>query len=283
MGAEPRPTVTDLSVGVVTYRADLDELGNALASLRIAAERARASGALGRMTLWIVDNGGTDPAALAAAVSLAAAGAGEWLRAETLRGHGNVGYGRGHNLALARTDARYHLVLNPDVLVEPDALVAGLRYLDANAEVGMVTPRACTATGERQYLCKRYPSALVLALRGFGPASLRRRFRRVLDRYEMRDLPEDAPSSPIPIASGCFMLCRREPLAAIGGFSPEYFLYFEDFDLSLRFARRATIAYVPTVRIRHAGGEAAGKGWAHRRMFVRSGFIFFRRHGWSLW
>ncbi len=282
MGAEPRPAVTDLSVGVVTYRADLDELCNALASLRIAAERARASGALGRMTLWLVDNGGTDPAALAAAVSLAEAGAGEWLRTETLRGHGNVGYGRGHNLALARTDARYHLVLNPDVLLEPDALVAGLRYLDANAEVGMITPRAYTATGERQYLCKRHPSVLVLALRGFGPASLRRRFRRVLDRYEMRDLPEDAPSSPIPIASGCFMLCRRAPLAAIGGFSPEYFLYFEDFDLSLRFARQATIAYVPTVRIRHAGGEAAGKGWAHRRMFVRSGLTFFRRHGWRL-
>jgi GT2 family glycosyltransferase len=275
--------VTDLSVGVVTYRANLDELGNILASLRIAAERARASGVLGRMTLWLVDNGGTDPAALDAAVSRAMAGAGEWLRAETLRGHGNLGYGRGHNLALARTNARYHLVLNPDVLLEPDALVAGLRYLDFNTEVGMVTPRAHGETGARQYLCKRYPRVVVLALRGFGPASLRRRFRRMLDRYEMRDLPDDVPSSPIPIASGCFMLCRRKPLEAIGGFSPEYFLYFEDFDLSLRFARQAAIAYVPTVRIRHGGGDAAGKGWAHRRMFICSGVTFFRRHGWRLW
>jgi GT2 family glycosyltransferase len=275
--------VTDLSVGVVTYRADLDELGHALVSLRIAAERARAPGALGRMTLWLVDNGGTDPAALDAAVTRAVAGAGEWLRVETLRGHGNVGYGRGHNLALACANAPYHLVLNPDVLLEPDALVAALRYLDANAEVGMVTPRAHGATGARQYLCKRYPSVLVLALRGFGPAFLRRSFRRMLDRYEMRDLPDDAPTSPIPIASGCFMLCRREPLAATGGFSPEYFLYFEDFDLSLRFARQAVIAYVPAVRIRHAGGDAAGKGWTHRGMFIRSGVTFFRRHGWRLW
>jgi hypothetical protein len=131
-------------------------------------------------------------------------------------------------------------------------------------------------------LCKRYPSVLVLGLRGFGPAFLRRWFRRVLDRYEMRDLPDDAPTSPIPIASGCFMLCRRQPLAAIGGFSPEYFLYFEDFDLSLRFAEHAALAYVPTVRIRHAGGDAAGKGWDHRRMFIRSGVTFFRRHGWRL-
>jgi GT2 family glycosyltransferase len=275
--------VTDLSVCVVTYRADLGELGAALASLRIAAERARSAGALGPMTLWLVDNGGgTDPAAIDAAVSRAVAGSAEWLRVETLRGHGNIGYGRGQNLALGRTTARYHLVLNPDVLLEPDALVAGLRYLEANVEVGMVTPRAHGATGARQYLCKRYPSAMILALRGFGPAFLRRWFRRMLDRYEMRDLPEHAPTAGIPIASGCFMLCRREPLAAIGGFSPEYFLYFEDFDLSLRFAEEAAIAYVPTVRIRHSGGDAAGKGWAHRRMFLRSGVTFFRRHGWRL-
>jgi len=58
---------------------------------------------------------------------------------------------------------------------------------------------------------------------------------------------------------------------------------FEDFDLSLRFARQAAIAYVPAVRIRHAGGDAAGKGWAHRGMFIRSAFTFFQRHGWRLW
>jgi GT2 family glycosyltransferase len=272
----------DLSVSIVVFQPDLEELADTLRSLGVAAERARETGALGRVELWLIDNGGAVAAGLEDTLAAALGRFAPWLSVEVLSSHGNVGYGRGHNLAITRAGAGYHLILNPDVILEADALTEGLRYLESHAEVGLITPLVDDTTGGRQYLCKRYPSVIVLALRGFGPAFLRRRFGRILDRYEMRDLPDDAPTSSIPIASGCFMLCRRQALAAIGGFSPEYFLYFEDFDLSLRFARQAAIAYVPAVRIRHAGGDAAGKGWAHRGMFVRSAFTFFRRHGWRL-
>jgi GT2 family glycosyltransferase len=284
MAAERAAAVAvDLSVSIVVFRPDLEELADTLRSLGVAAERAREAGALGRVELWLVDNGGALAAGLEDTLAAALTPFAPWLSVQVLSSHGNVGYGRGHNLAITRAGAGYHLVLNPDVILEADALVEGLRYLESHSEVGLITPRVYDTMGGRQYLCKRYPSVTALALRGFGPAALRRRFGRMLARYEMRDLPDDAPTSPIPIASGCFMLCRREPLGAIGGFSPEYFLYFEDFDLSLRFARQAAIAYVPAVRIRHAGGDAAGKGWAHRGMFIRSAFTFFRRHGWRLW
>ena len=271
-----------LSVSVVSYRSDLDQLAATLTSLGIAAGRAHAAGALASVVLWVVDNGECDPAALDNVVAQAIAPHGAWLRSEMVRGHGNVGYGQGHNLAIARAGGRYHLVLNPDIVVDPEALVEGLRLLEANPDIGMLAPHVRDPSGGRQFLCKRYPSVLMLGLRGFAPAWLRRPFRARLDHYEMRDLREDAPFTPVPIASGCFMLCRAEALAAVGGFSPAYFMYFEDFDLSLRLARVATIAYAPRVRIVHAGGHSAGKGWAHRRMFVRSAIAFFRRHGWRL-
>lgn len=37
-----------------------------------------------------------------------------------------------------------------------------------------------------------------------------------------------------PIVSGCFMPFRTDVLKSLGGFDPRCFLYFKDYDLSLR-------------------------------------------------
>ena len=100
-------------------------------------------------------------------------------------------------------------------------------------------------------LCKRYPSPGVLLLRGFAPASVRARFDSALARYEMRDVIGESFVDHVPLASGCFLLVRTPLMKALGGFDPRYFMYFEDYDLSLRVAERATVAYEPAVRIVH--------------------------------
>jgi GT2 family glycosyltransferase len=193
-----------------------------------------------------------------------------------------VGYGRANNLALERLASDVHLVMNPDVEVDAHALVAGLRTLDAHPEVGMLAPDVRGDDGARQFLCKRYPSLAVLFLRGFAPGFLRRRFTGALARYEMRDAIGERYLAGVPLASGCFMLVRTPLLRALGGFDARYFMYFEDYDLSLRIAREATIAYEPAVRIVHHGGEAARKGVRHVGYFVASAWRFFSRHGWKL-
>jgi GT2 family glycosyltransferase len=278
---EPPPGPA-LSVSIVVFQSDLGLLRSTLASLRAALELARNRSAIGSALLVLVDNGTADEAALDALMATMAEGP-CWLEARLLRGHGNIGYGRGHNLAIAQGAGAYHLVLNPDVELDPGAILEAVRYLEAQPETGMITPHVSNEAGSREFLCKREPSVLVLGLRGFAPGWLRRPFRRLLDRYEMRDLPEHAIVGGIPIASGCFMFARRRVLEALGGFSPEYFLYFEDFDLSLRFRRLADIAYVPQVRIVHRGGYAARKGWKHRRLFLRSAVRYFHRQGWRFW
>ena len=64
-------------------------------------------------------------------------------------------------------------------------------------------------------------------------------------------------------------------------FDRRFFLYFEDYDLSLRSAEITRIAYVPAVKVVHHGGHAARKGLRHIGMFVRGAALFFRLHGWK--
>lgn len=191
----------------------------------------------------------------------------------------NPGFGGGHNRVLPEL-RDYHLVLNPDVELAPDALQQAIDFMQRHPDCGLLTPAAFFADGTRQYLCKRYPTVLDLLLRGFAPQAVRRFFSDRLDRYEMRDLIADDVVWDPPIVSGCFMLFRGEVFRQLGGFDPRFFLYFEDFDLSLRAGKITRLAYVPAVRIVHHGGHAARKGLRHVWLFASSAITFFSKHGW---
>ncbi|SKC81823.1 Glycosyltransferase, GT2 family [Burkholderia sp. CF099] len=274
---EPGYEIEGLSVSVVVYWPDLQQLAHTLSSLATAYDALKASRPVFRLDICLVDNGGL-PDMTASLDALRAHGA----TSSIIAGQGNVGYGRGHNLAIERAASRYHLVLNPDIDLDWQALIRAVEFFESHPDVGLLTPRIGDETGRIQYLCRRYPTLLDLFVRGFLPASVRRFFAHRLARYEMQDVinERDIVWDP-PIVSGCFMLFRTSVLKKLAGFDPRYFLYFEDYDLSLRTHEVTRIAYLPAVRVLHHGGGAARKGSAHIRMFAASAFKFFNRFGWK--
>lgn len=277
--ASTRSEGTQLSVSVVVFRPDVQALVRTLDTLRSAISILGEGRGPSRTSIYLIDNGGL-PDLTSPIQSLHAVGADVVIAV----GHGNIGYGRGHNTVLQSLGSRYHLVLNPDVDVDPSALVEAIAFLDENDQVGLLAPRISNEDGTLQHLCRRFPTVMDLAVRGFLPAGWHKRFHRRLAHYEMRDVinDHDIVWDP-PIVSGCFMLFRTEVLKKLGGFDPRYFLYFEDYDLSLRTHDVARVAYVPSVRVIHHGGGASRKGFAHIRMFAASAFKFYNRFGWRLW
>ncbi|MFP3644407.1 glycosyltransferase family 2 protein [Paraburkholderia sp. SIMBA_054] len=274
---EPGNEIEGLSVSVVVYRPDIQQLAQTLKSLAAAYDALREMHPAFTLDVCLVDNGGL-PDMTAALGALNAHGA----TCSVIAGQGNVGYGRGHNLAIERAATRYHLVLNPDIDLDRQALVRAVEFFESHPDVGLLTPRIGDEAGHIQYLCRRYPTLLDLFVRGFLPASVRRFFARRLARYEMQDVinERDIVWDP-PIVSGCFMLFRTSVLKKLAGFDPRYFLYFEDYDLSLRTHEITRIAYLPAVRVLHHGGGAARKGSVHIRMFAASAVKFFNRFGWK--
>ncbi len=257
-----------LTVSVVTFKPDLVELRSTVRSLVTALSNFDPA----EIAITIVDNSPEDTISDLLKFELR-----DW-NYDLIRGHGNIGFGRAHNLALYKL-GQYHLVLNPDIQMESEALQLAISFLQRNPECGLISPHAVWPDGHRQYLCKRYPSIFDLLLRGFSPLIIREVFDRRLSQYEMRDETQDGVFWKPPIVSGCFMFFRSEVLRATGGFNPRYFLYFEDFDLSLRSGEYTIIAYVPSIRVIHAGGHASRKGFWHVRQFVRSAAQFYKTHG----
>jgi len=263
--------VSSLSVSIVVYRLDEAEFARVLQTLFAATQRL--SGAAVELTL--VDN--SERAVLGADLARLASVAG-WPSTSVLSGHGNVGYGAGHNLSIRTTKSASHLILNPDVELDPDSLRCALQTL---AEPGVVLVGAVGRDGDGRpgYLSKRMPGVWTFFLRGFAPAWLKQRFQARLARYEYHDLPPDRVSNVV-LVSGAFMLCRSDALQAVGGFDERYFLHFEDLDLSLRMHAKGGVVSDPRVTLIHHGGHSARKGLHHILLFARSAFRFFNTHGW---
>ena len=230
----------------------------------------------------INDTRDEDVATIERAVDAIRARAPENVRLRTVKGHGNVGYGAGQNRALETVSSDYHLILNPDVFLEEDAVLEGLRYLDGHAEVAMLVPQGFDPQNEYARLSKRHPSLLVLLLRALAVRGSDGLLGRRVARYTYGgELPCDAPKS-ITLASGCFMLCRTDTLKKVNGFDERYFLYFEDYDLSLRLKNYGQIVELPQARITHYGGHTARRDLRRVMHFLRSGVRFFNRYGWRI-
>ncbi|TGD71183.1 glycosyltransferase family 2 protein [Mangrovimicrobium sediminis] len=274
MKVEESSPASALSVSIVVYHSDLERLRQTLASL------AAACTGLGGVRVCVVDNASGRDYAEQLAGLLDALEVGEALQVALITAPRNLGYGGGHNRALAGGVGAYHLVLNPDVEIAQDALRVGIDYLAAHPQTALLSPRAEGADGQREFLCKRYPSLLVLALRAFAPGLGERLFPARMADYEMRELEHAAAPAPVVLASGCFMLARGSQLLRTGGFDERFFMYFEDFDLSLRMAQLGAVVFHPGMRIVHHGGYAARKGFSHLRMFGTSALRFFASHGW---
>lgn len=268
------------SICIVCYNTRPSQLLELIDSLSVAVKSTKKQFALSIIPVYIVDNSASTETWNHLKNKHSDYFNQPQLEFHYISGHGNIGYGSAHNLILDKLSSDFHLILNPDVIVDKESLVNAITVINEGTNVIGLSPHAENMVGEKQHLCKRYPSLFTLFIRGVLTANKGRFFTARLSNYEMRELSQKEDSKNIPLISGCFMLLDTRVLKDVGGFNESYFLYFEDFDLSIRVRKYGELVYSPKVRIKHLGGGASKKGLRHILAFVRSGFRFFNTHGW---
>lgn len=198
----------------------------------------------------------------------------------------NLGYGAANNRSILESKTKFHLILNPDIKMIPQTIELCIRYLKENPNCDAVVPAVLNWESfgkevdfdDLQFLVKSYPTVFVLFLRAFAPNFIRKFFHKRLDSYDLREKDWQLTQKSVPLVSGCFIFAKTESLRKIGGFDESFFLYFEDFDLSMRLNRKD---YFPEIKIYHKGGNSSKKGFLHIRLFVTSAFRFFNKFGWK--
>lgn len=250
----------DLTVSIVLYRSDVDTLNRAIDSVYKSTLNFK---------LYLVDNSPTDDLRKLSRDN----------RTEYIFNNKNLGFGKAHNIAMRRSveEAKYHLVLNPDIQFDAGVLEKIFRYMEANPGVGQLMPRILYPNGETQHLCKLLPAPADLFLRRFFPwfpgAAQRNR------RYELIDSGYDKIMN-IPYLSGCFMFLRTATLKEVGFFDERIFMYIEDADLTRRIHQCYQTLFYPFTSVYHHYQKGSYKSLRLMLYNIHGAAVYFTRWGW---
>lgn len=246
----PVPGPQDVTAIVVNYgTADL-----ALAAVdSLLAHPARLA------MVHLVDNAspGGDGARLAEAIAARGWGGRVRLHAEAE----NHGFGRGNNLViaplLAAGGAGKVFLLNPDARLDNDAVALLAGFLDAHpaaGAVGAAIARPEAGTTAPVTAAFRFPSLVSTFAEAvsFGPLAR-------LCAGQLVALPPGRATGEVDWVSGAAVMFRLEALAAVGGFDPDFFLYYEEVELMHRMRRAGwQVWHLAEARVLHAEGAATG-------------------------
>ena len=253
-----------LSASIVLYNTKIDELKRVIDSYFAY---------IGEKQLFLVDNSPTD--SLKEIVKIYPNNDIYYIF-----NNKNMGYGKAHNIAIKKSIEQglsYHIILNPDIIIEKGSLEKLTEYMEQHPEVGNIMPKIIYPNGELQYLCKLLPSPIDLIFRRFIP--IKKWKDAINERYELHSFGYDKIKN-IPNLSGCFMFLRTEALKRVGLFDENIFMYLEDIDLNRRIHSKYKTIYYPDAIVIHEHQTESYKNRKLLKAHIQSAIYYFNKYGW---
>lgn len=196
----------------------------------------------------------------------------------------NLGFAKACNIALAADgESDYVLFLNPDCLIDKEALESLLDCMESSPQTGMAGPLILNPDGTEQAGGRRFvPTPWRCFVQVFGLVRFRERYPRLFSDFLQNSQP--LPDGPVEVEaiSGSCMLARRDAMLDIGQLDDGYFLHCEDLDCCMRLRQRGwKIMFVPDARVVHHQGTCSKTRpifveWHKHKGMIRFYRKFFR-------
>ncbi len=191
----------------------------------------------------------------------------------------NVGFARGVNQGIYRSRGKYIVILNPDTIVERDAIQILLNYMKSLKNAGCVAPQIFYPDKRPQPSVRRFPTLVRVF---FGRRSIFTRLfptNSVTREYLCLDM-DYTRVQKVEWVTGACLMTSKDVLREVGVFDERFFLFVEDADFCYRLKEhRYSIYYIPEAHIIHSFGAATERFWRRATISHNLGmFLFFSKH-----
>lgn len=174
----------------------------------------------------------------------------------------NVGFGRANNEGLKIASGRNIFFLNPDALLLNNAVKILSDFLDAHLEVGVCGGNLYDEEMNPTHSYRMCLPGIYWELNGLfhGLPDAIRWGRNA--QFNHTDKPRN-----VGYITGADMMVRRKVLDKVGSFSPKFFMYYEETELTYRIRKAGyKIVSVPEAEIQHLEGKSFEKAKSRRRI-----------------
>jgi GT2 family glycosyltransferase len=159
----------------------------------------------------------------------------------------NNGFANGCNLGASKAKGKYLFFLNPDTLVTEDPIQKMIHYLESNPTSGIVS---CKQKNEAAYEKTHRFFPKLITLFGF--------LRAINKSYLIKKIEIKADVIYPDWVSGACVFISRSWFDKINGWNEDYWMYFEDVDLSKKIRDKgAQVALLTNTEIIHNHGGAS--------------------------
>jgi hypothetical protein len=174
----------------------------------------------------------------------------------------NLGFAQGNNLALARARGEHVLVMNPDVVLDPDTVKGLVAFVRDHPDAGVASPKLLNPDRTLQAFYGRIPTLatvffLYTRVGGWIDRKLFGGRMRRRARYEdYGDFQEVLCFTDGGAGFSCSLIPRKV-IEEIGFMDERFPVFFNDGDFGMRLFRAGYRAYIlPHVQAVHFGGSS---------------------------
>lgn len=185
----------------------------------------------------------------------------------------NLGFGRANNHGMEVARGRNLFLLNPDIVLHDNSVKTLSDWLDANPECGVCGGNLIDVCGRPEHSFRRVLPGMASqwnSLLGGLPFLVRYGRNR---EYNYTRQPLD-----VGYITGADMMVRASVIAEVGGFDPDFFLYYEETELTFRIRRAGyRVVSIPTVKITHLSGKSPMENEARSRQILRGRALYMQK------
>ncbi len=216
---------------------------------RSSLRENKASLPVENLEVWMIDNDSPDKGG----VELKK----QFPKLNFIESKDNVGFAKGHNLALKKIHADYILIINPDVEIPDGAIADMVEFMEKNPDCGVSSSKLIYADGTVQSNGGDLPLGMPLLVWLFNLEMIPG-LEKALGNFHRTDLGYYKSPHQVGWVGGTFMFLRREILEKVGFLPEEYFMYFEDTDFCYQVQKKGYKVMInPEVTIKHFGGASS--------------------------